>query len=65
MAIEKLRRIDDTKIEIPIDFKPGMRVNGVIYVDEILEQELELQAIDQVANVAMLPGYCDIIAGDA
>jgi len=56
MAIEKLRRIDDTKIEIPIDFKSGMRVNGVIYVDEVLEKELEPQSIDQVANVAMLPG---------
>jgi tRNA-splicing ligase RtcB (3'-phosphate/5'-hydroxy nucleic acid ligase) len=56
MAIEKLRRIDDTKIEIPIDFKPGMRVNGVIYVDEVLEKELEPQSIDQVTNVAMLPG---------
>jgi len=56
MAMEKLRRIDDTKIEIPIDFKPGMRVNGVIYVDEVLEKELEPQSIDQVANVAMLPG---------
>ena len=56
MAIEKLRRIDDTRIEVPIDYKPGMKVNGVIYVDEVLEQELEPQSIDQVANVAMLPG---------
>jgi tRNA-splicing ligase RtcB (3'-phosphate/5'-hydroxy nucleic acid ligase) len=56
MTIEKLRRIDDTRIEVPIDYKPGMRVNGVIYVDEVLEQELELQAIEQVANVATLPG---------
>ena len=53
---EKLRRIDDTKIEIPLDYKEGMRVNGVIYVDEVLEKELESQAIDQVANVATLPG---------
>lgn len=56
MAIEKLRRIDDTKLEIPVDFKAGMSVNGVIYVDEVLEQELEMQSVDQVANVAMLPG---------
>jgi tRNA-splicing ligase RtcB (3'-phosphate/5'-hydroxy nucleic acid ligase) len=56
MTIEKLRRIDDTRIEVPIDYKPGMRVNGVIYVDEVLEQELELQSIEQVANVATLPG---------
>jgi len=54
--LEKLRRIDDTKIEIPLDYKEGMRVNGVIYVDEVLEKELESQSIDQVANVATLPG---------
>jgi tRNA-splicing ligase RtcB len=55
-VLEKLRRIDDTKIEIPLDYKEGMRVNGVIYVDEVLEKELESQSIDQVANVATLPG---------
>src|SRR4030066_163421 len=56
MTLDKLKRIDETKIEIPIDYKQGMRVKGVIYVDEILEKELETQAIDQVANVATLPG---------
>lgn len=56
MAIEKIKRIDETKIEVPIDYKPGMKVNGLIYVDEELEKELEPQSIDQVANVAMLPG---------
>jgi tRNA-splicing ligase RtcB len=56
MAIEKLRRIDETKIEVPIDYKIGMRVKGIIYVDVLLEKELETQAIDQVANVATLPG---------
>ena len=56
MVSEKLRRIDGTKIEIPVDYKQGMRVKGIIYVDEVLEKELEGQAIDQVANVATLPG---------
>ncbi len=56
MGIEKLRRIDGTKIEIPIDYKPGMRVRGIIYVDETLEKGLENQCIEQVANVATLPG---------
>jgi tRNA-splicing ligase RtcB (3'-phosphate/5'-hydroxy nucleic acid ligase) len=55
-VLEKLRRIDDTKIEIPSDYKEGMRVNGVIYVDEVLEKELESHSVDQVANVATLPG---------
>jgi tRNA-splicing ligase RtcB len=54
--LEKLRRIDETKIEIPVDYKIGMRVKGIIYVDEVLEKELEDQSIDQVANVATLPG---------
>jgi tRNA-splicing ligase RtcB len=56
MTLENLRRIDGTKIEIPIDYKQGMRVKGIIYVDEILQKDLEDQAIDQVANVATLPG---------
>ncbi|MBI4685365.1 MAG: RtcB family protein [Nitrospirae bacterium] len=56
MLPEKIHRIDDTKIKVPSDYKSGMKVQGIIYVDEVLEKELESQAIDQVANVAMLPG---------
>lgn len=56
MLSDKIRRIDDTKIEIPVDYKEGMRVNGIIYVDKILENKLESQSIEQVANVATLPG---------
>ncbi len=56
MGIEKLRRIDATKMEVPSDYKPGMRVRGIIYVDDILEKALESQSIEQVANVATLPG---------
>jgi tRNA-splicing ligase RtcB (3'-phosphate/5'-hydroxy nucleic acid ligase) len=56
MALEKLKRIDETRIEVPLDYKQGMRVKGVIYVDDLLEKDLESQSIDQVANVATLPG---------
>ncbi len=56
MLSEKLKRIDETKIEVPSDYKPGMRVKGIIYVDEVLEKALESQSVDQVANVATLPG---------
>lgn len=56
MGIEKLRRLDSTKIEVPVDYKAGMRVRGIIYVDEILEKDIETQCIEQVANVAALPG---------
>jgi tRNA-splicing ligase RtcB len=55
-AHEKLRRMDGSRLEVPKDYKPGMRTNGVIFVDEVLEKELEDDAVDQVANVATLPG---------
>lgn len=56
MAIEGLRRIDETRLEIPLGYKESMKVRGIIYVDDVLEKELERQSIDQVANVATLPG---------
>ncbi|MCK5512436.1 MAG: RtcB family protein [Thermodesulfovibrionia bacterium] len=56
MAIEGLRRIDSTKLEIPKGYKTGMRTHGIIYVDEIIEHTLESNSIEQVANVATLPG---------
>jgi tRNA-splicing ligase RtcB len=56
MSLEKLRRIDDTRLEVPVDYKQGMRVPGIIYADNTLEKELEIRSIEQVANVAALPG---------
>ncbi len=56
MDLEKLKRIDNTRIEIPVDYRQGMKVKGIVYVDEVLQKELETQSIDQVANVATLPG---------
>ncbi len=56
MSLEGVKRIDETRLEIPRNFKEGMRTKGLIYVDEILEKELETKSIEQVANVAILPG---------
>jgi len=56
MSLDKLRRIDATRLEVPRDYKSGMRTGGIIYVDEALEKGLEKEAIEQVANVATLPG---------
>ena len=42
---------------IPKSYKPGMRVDGLIYADDVLiEQIRNDQACEQVANVATLPG---------
>ncbi|MEK6527708.1 MAG: RtcB family protein, partial [Nitrospirota bacterium] len=56
MSVEGLRRIDSVRLEIPKGFKTGMRTSGIIYVDEILEKDLEIKSVEQVANVATLPG---------
>src|SRR5947208_17148391 len=42
---------------IPKSYKPGMRVDGLIFSSEkLLDQIKKDQAPDQVANVACLPG---------
>lgn len=52
-----LKKIDEYRWELPTSYKPGMRVPGLIYADERMLQSMEgEQAIDQVANVATLPG---------
>ncbi len=52
-----LKKIDDYRWEIPKDYKQGMRVPGLIYADEHMLEHIEgEQALDQVANVAFLPG---------
>lgn len=56
MGLEKLRRLDAGRMEVPADYKEGMRVRGIIYVDGVLEKELETSSVEQVANVATLPG---------
>jgi len=56
MSLDRLRRIDDNRLEVPVDYKQGMRVPGIIYADSTLAKELEIHSIEQVANVATLPG---------
>ncbi len=53
----RLERVDDTCWRIPRSYKTGMRVDGLLYADErLIEQVKTGQAPEQVANVAFLPG---------
>jgi tRNA-splicing ligase RtcB len=53
----KLEKVDEYRWRIPMSYKAGMRVPGLIYADEgMLRHILEEQAPEQVANVAFLPG---------
>ena len=52
-----LTKIDDYRWEIPQTYKPGMRVPGLVYADEkMLRLIKEDRSLEQVANVAFLPG---------
>jgi len=52
-----LERIDDTRLKIPKSYNPRMRVDGVIYADAALLEDIKRDnAPEQVANVATLPG---------
>ena len=54
---EQLERIDEFRWRLPKSYKPGMRVDGVIYASEnMLGAILSDKAAEQVANVAFLPG---------
>lgn len=53
----QLEKIDEYRWRLPATYKRGMRVPGVVYADErMLRQIAQDQALDQVANVATLPG---------
>ena len=57
MSEIKLEKIDDYHWRIPQSYKTGMRVPGIIYADEkLLKNIYKDKALQQVANVAFLPG---------
>jgi tRNA-splicing ligase RtcB (3'-phosphate/5'-hydroxy nucleic acid ligase) len=62
-SLNKFDKISDTIWEIPISYKEGMRVPARIYATEKLLLEMDDGVIEQVTNVATLPGilnyaYC-------
>ncbi len=52
-----LERLDEYRWRIPTTYDPSMRVPGLIFADERLLKDIrDEQALQQVANVAHLPG---------
>ncbi len=51
-----LNKVDDYIFEVPMGHQKGMRVPGRIFISEKLLEQVEPGTIDQVANVATLPG---------
>ncbi|MEW6520080.1 MAG: RtcB family protein [Thermodesulfobacteriota bacterium] len=54
-----LQQISPTVWEIPMSYKPGMRVPARIYATRKLVEEMDEGVIEQVTNVATLPGIVD------
>jgi tRNA-splicing ligase RtcB len=55
-TVAGITKISDTLWEIPTSFKPGMRVPARLYATEPLLNGMDEGVIDQVTNVATLPG---------
>jgi tRNA-splicing ligase RtcB len=52
-----LKKIGDCRWEIPKSYKEGMRVPGLVFADEKLLPKIQSdRSLEQVANVAFLPG---------
>src|SRR3984957_20322144 len=52
-----LERVDPCCWRIPKSYKQGMRVDGLIFADDrLIQNVIKDQAPEQVANVACLPG---------
>jgi tRNA-splicing ligase RtcB (3'-phosphate/5'-hydroxy nucleic acid ligase) len=52
-----LQKVDEYSWLIPKSYKHGMRVDGMVFAsEEMLKDIMEDQALEQVSNVAFLPG---------
>ena len=56
MLKEKLKKIGPCKWELPSNAKSGMKVPAWLFLSDKLLQQVEEGAIEQIANVAFLPG---------
>src|SRR5512136_175999 len=54
--LEGIKRVGLHEWEIPVGYVAGMRVPGRIFLSELLGKTLEAGAVQQLANVATLPG---------
>jgi tRNA-splicing ligase RtcB (3'-phosphate/5'-hydroxy nucleic acid ligase) len=55
-VIKDIKRISEAVWEVPISYKPGMRVPVRIYATSRLLKDMEEGVFEQITNVAMLPG---------
>ncbi len=54
--LDGIRQTGNNEWEVPVGYVPGMRVPGKFFLSEALTRSLEVGAVQQLANVATLPG---------
>lgn len=54
--IDGVQRIGEYEWEVPVGFIPGMNVPGRFFLSDMLSKTLEEGALQQLANVATMPG---------
>lgn len=54
--LEGIEKISEVEWEVPVGYVAGMRVPGRFFLSEDLSETLEAGAVQQLANVATLPG---------
>ena len=58
--MSELRRVDDTLWEVPASARPDMRAPARVFADDDLIAAIEADgALDQLCNVATLPGIVE------
>ena len=63
--LEGVNRIGVNEWEVPVGYVAGMRVPGRFFLSESLGKTLEPGAVQQLANVATLPGNSEKFACNA
>jgi len=61
-GLEAIRRVSDTLVEIGVDARHDMRVPARVYADEALWEQISRdRTLEQLMNVATLPGVVDAV----
>jgi tRNA-splicing ligase RtcB len=60
---EKLKKLSEYKWLIPKGAKPDMRVNAIFYANKPILDSAEDTAVEQLTNVACLPGVLEPVLG--
>ncbi len=60
---DKLQQINDNEWSLPKSVRNGMKVDAKIFANELVMKEIEPEAVEQLTNVAMLPGIIQPVCG--